>query len=148
MPLTDTAVRNAKPGPKPIRMFDERGLYLEVAPSGGKWWRFRYRFGGKHKLLSMGTYPDISLAKARERREDARKLLANTIDPGEHRKASKAARLDRAANSFEVVAREWFGKVSPSWNAAHADRIIRRFERDVFPWIGGRPIAEVAPRNC
>lgn len=154
MPLSDTAIRNAKPGSKPIRMFDDRGLYLEVAPSGGKWWRFRYRFGGKQKLLSMGTYPDVPLATpkgqdlikgARELRDEARKLVASGIDPSEHRKASKAARADRAANSFEVVAREWFGKLSPTWNSAHADRIIRRFERDVFPWIGGRPIAEVAP---
>ncbi len=145
MPLTDAAIRNAKPGTKPMRMFDERGLYLEVAPSGGKWWRFRYRFEGKHKLLSMGTYPDVGLAKARERRDEARRLVADAIDPSEHRKATKGARADRASNSFEVVAREWYGKLAPTWNAAHGDRIIRRFERDVFPWVGGRPIAEVTP---
>lgn len=143
MSLTDTAIRNAKPGPKPIRLRDERGLYLEVAPSGGKWWRFRYLFAGKEKLLSMGTYPDVGLAKARERRDEARKLLADGIDPSQHRKAAKAAGSERAGNSFEVVAREWYAKMSPTWNAAHGDRIIRRLERDVFPWIGARPVADV-----
>jgi len=143
MALTDTAIRNAKPGAKPARLFDERGLYLEVTPSGGKWWRFRYRFGGKAKLLSMGTYPDVGLAKARERRDEARKLLADGIDPSQQRKATKAAGTERAANSFEVVAREWYGKMSPTWNTAHGVRIIRRLERDVFPWIGARPVAEV-----
>ena len=151
MALTDTAIRNAKPGKtpkgkataKPYKMGDAGGLYLEVAPAGGKYWRFKYRIGGKQKRLSMGVYPDVPLAKARERRDEARKLLADGIDPSEHRKATKTARADRAANSFEVVAREWYGKLGPTWNAAHGDRIIRRLERDVFPWIGGRPVAEV-----
>lgn len=151
MPLTDTAIRNARPGKtpkgkatvKPYKMGDAGGLYLEVAPAGGKYWRFKYRIEGKQKRLSMGVYPDVPLAKARERRDEARKLLAYGIDPSEHRKATKTARADRAANSFEVVAREWYGKLAPTWNAAHGDRIIRRLERDVFPWIGGRPVAEV-----
>ncbi len=155
MPLTDTAIRNAKPGDKPIRLFDGGGLYLEVSPSGGKWWRFKYRFGGKEKRLSLGVYPDVTLAGrkdkdsgasidgARDKRDNARQLLADGIDPGENRKALKATRADRAANSFEVVAREWFAKFSPSWAEHHRDRIIRRLERDIFPWIGGRPIAEV-----
>ncbi len=144
MPLTDTAIKNAKPGDKPIRLFDGAGLYLEVSPSGGKWWRFKYRFGGKEKRLSLGVYPDVNLKAARDRRDESRKLLADGIDPGDTRKALKSARVDRAANSFEVVAREWFAKFSPSWADHHGDRIIRRFERDVFPWIGGRPIAEVS----
>ncbi len=143
MALTDTAVRNAKPAKKPARLFDGGGLYLEVSPSGGKWWRLKYRFGGKEKRLSLGVYPDVTLAKAREKRDQSRKLLADGIDPGENRKAVKTAKADRAANSFEVVAREWFGKYSPTWAEHHGDRIIRRLERDVFPWIGGRPIAEV-----
>ncbi|MCO5118775.1 MAG: integrase arm-type DNA-binding domain-containing protein [Burkholderiaceae bacterium] len=143
MPLTDKAIRNAKPGPKPVRLADERGLYLEVTPSGGKWWRFRYRHGGKEKLLSMGTYPDTGLAQARERRDEARKLLADGIDPSEHRKATKAMRAERDANSFEAVAREWYAKMAPTWAASHGDKVIRRLERDVFPWIGGRPVADV-----
>jgi integrase len=143
MPLTDTAIRNAKPGEKAIKLFDERGLYLEVSPAGGKWWRLKYRFDGKEKRLSLGVYPDVSLKDARERRDAARKLLADGIDPSENRKAQKSARADRAANSFEVVAREWYAKYSTTWAKDHGNRIIRRFERDIFPWIGGRPIAEV-----
>ena len=113
--LTDTTIRTVKPADKPFKLFDERGLFLLVAPCGGKWWRFRYRFDGKHKSLSMGIYPDVSLAKARDRRDEARKLLADGIDPSRNRKAHKAARADRAANSFEVVAREWFAKFKPNW---------------------------------
>lgn len=143
MPLTDKTIRNAKPGPKPAKLADERGLYLEVTPAGGKWWRFRYRFGGREKLLSMGTYPDTGLAQARERRDEARKRLADGIDPGEHRKATKAMRAERAANSFEAVAREWYAKMAPTWAASHGDKVIRRLERDVFPWLGGVPVADV-----
>lgn len=143
MPLTDTAIRNAKPGEKPIRLYDEKGLYLEVAPSGGKWWRLKYRFSGKEKRLSLGTYPDTGLKEARQRRDDARKLLAEGIDPGENRKAQKSANTERAANSFEVIAREWFATHSPKWAAGHADKIIRRLENDVFPWLGGKAIATI-----
>jgi len=145
MPLTDTAIRKAKPEAKPRKMFDERGLFLLVSPKGGKWWRFKYRFDGKEKQLSLGVYPDVSLKDARDRRDDARKLLANDIDPSENRKAKKAAKGERAVNSFEVVAREWFAKKSTSWVPSHADRIIRRLERDIFPWIGGKPLADITP---
>lgn len=147
MPLTDTAIRNAKPSEKPVKLFDGGGLYLEVSPAGGKWWRLKYRFDGKEKRLSLGVYPDVSLKDARERRDASRKLLADGVDPSENRKAVKAARMDRAANSFEVVTREWFAKYSSTWAANHGDRIIRRFERDIFPWIGGRPIAEITARE-
>lgn len=147
MPLTDVAVRNAKPGSKPVKLFDEKGLFLLVAPAGGKWWRLKYRFGGKEKLLSLGTYPEISLKDARENRDEARKLLANDIDPGEHRKATKAARGERDANSFEVVAREWFEKFKQDWVESHSDKIIKRLERDVFPWIGGKPVADVTAKD-
>lgn len=143
MALTDTAVKNAKPGDKPAKMFDERGLFLIVTPAGGKWWRLKYRIDGKEKLLSLGTYPDTGLKAARERRDDARRLLANGIDPSLNRKIQKAAGTERAANSFEVVAREWYAKYSPGWVDAHGDRIIRRLERDIFPWLGKRPIADV-----
>ena len=145
MPLTNAAVKAAKPKNKPARLFDEKGLYLEVSPAGGKWWRFKYRFDGKEKRLSMGVYPDVSLKGARERRDEARRLLADGIDPSEHRKAMRTARVDRAANSFEVVAREWFAARVATWSASHADRIIRRLERDIFPWIGGKPISEIGP---
>jgi len=144
MTLTDTAVRNAKPGEKAVRLFDERGLNLEISPTGGKWWRLKYRFDGKEKRLSLGVYPDVNLKNARNRRDEARRLLANGIDPSENRKAQKSARADRAANSFEAVAREWFTKYSPGWAATHASKIIQRLEKDVFPWLGDKPIAEIA----
>lgn len=142
MALSETKVRNAKPGTKPIKLFDGNGLFLLVSPSGGKWWRFKYRFGGKEKLLSLGTYPEISLAKARERREIARKQVAEGMDPSLARKAQKAAKA-RDENTFEVVAREWFAKFEPNWAPGHAIKIKGRLENDVYPYIGDRPIAEI-----
>ncbi len=143
MPLTAIEVRNARPAEKTRKMFDGGGMYLEVSPSGGKWWRLKYRFDGKEKRLSLGVYPDISLKEARERRTEARKLLANGVDPSEYRKASKAMNAEKAANSFEAIAREWYVKHSPNWSTSHSSRIIRRFERDIFPWIGGRPVSGI-----
>lgn len=144
MPLSDIKIRQAKPRQKPYKLADEKGLYIEVAPSGGKWWRLKYRFGGKEKRLSLGIYPDVPLAEARARRDEARTLLANGVDPSAHRKQKKATTAERTSNSFEVVAREWFAKYSVNWAPSHANKIIRRLERDLFPWIGGRPIAEIA----
>ncbi|WP_295543842.1 integrase arm-type DNA-binding domain-containing protein [uncultured Thiohalocapsa sp.] len=143
MPLTATEIRNAKPGDKPRKLFDGGGLYLEVAPSGGKWWRLKYRYHGKERRLSLGVYPDVSLKTARTRRDQARELLAESVDPGEHRKALRAAQAQSDANSFEVIAREWYARNLPTWTEGHAKRILRRLERDIFPWIGNRPIAEI-----
>ncbi|THF64246.1 tyrosine-type recombinase/integrase [Pseudothauera rhizosphaerae] len=143
MALTDTAIRAAKPAEKPVKLFDEKGLYLELSPAGGKWWRLKYRFGGKEKRISLGTYPDVGLKQARERRDEARKLLADGIDPGEHRKAQKAAGEERAANSFEVVAREWYAKMAATWVPSHGEKIIRRLERDIFPWLGRKPVGDI-----
>lgn len=143
MPLTDAAVRNTKPSKKATKLFDDRGLYLLISPTGGKWWRLKYRFDGRERKIALGVYPDVSLKDARDRRDEARKLLVNGIDPSENRKAQKAAHADRAANSLEVIAREWFAKYSGTWVVAHKTRIIRLFERDIFPWIGQRPIADV-----
>ncbi|MBT7936825.1 MAG: integrase arm-type DNA-binding domain-containing protein [Nitrospina sp.] len=141
MPLTNTTIRNAKPGEKTCKLYDERGLYLEVSPNGGKWWRLKYRYNGKEKRLSLGVYPDVTLKMARERRDESRKLLADNIDPSEHRKAQKGGRGE--GNSFEVVAREWFAKYSQNWTPDHGHRIIRRLERDIFPWIGDKPVGEI-----
>lgn len=143
MSLTDTAIRNTKSSEKPVKLSDDRGLYLLVIPTGGKWWRLDYRFAGKRKTLSMGVYPDVGLKEARGRRDEARKLLADGIDPGEHRKVLRAAKIESAANSFEAVAREWFAKHSPNWATTHSDKIIQRLDKDVFPWLGGKPIAEI-----
>lgn len=147
MALTDTAIRKVKPTDKAQRLFDGGGLYLEVSPAGGKWWRLKYRHGGKEKRLSLGTYPDTGLADARGKRDAARKLLAAGADPAEHRKAEKAAGDDRAANSFEVIAREWFAKQKTNWVQGHADKVLLRLENDVFPWLGKRPIADVTAKE-
>jgi integrase len=166
MPLTDAAVKAAKPREKPYKLSDARGLYLLINPSGAKWWRFKYRFGGKEKLLSFGVYPDVSLRAARARRDGdaslqpdgtsrtkpdqqklmgARELIAMGIDPSANRQAQKAALFTRTDNSFEVVAREWFAKYSGGWSAGHGSKILRRLEKDVFPWVGNRPIADLTP---
>ena len=142
MPLTDVAVRNIKPGPKTVRLRDERGLYLEVSPKGGKWWRLRYTYQGKENMLSLGVYPDVSLKDARERRDEARKLIASGIDPSQARKEEKAE-IAADAVTFERVAREWFAKFKENWTPGHAARTMRRFEMDVFPWIGARPIRDI-----
>lgn len=147
MTLTAVAIRKAKPSDKTQRLFDGSGMYLELSPSGGKWWRLKYRYGGKEKRLSLGTYPDTSLADAREKRDAARKLLAAGVDPGEQRKAVKAAGEERAANSFEVIAREWHAKQSATWVDLHASRIMLRLENDVFPWLGSRPIADIPAKE-
>lgn len=147
MPLSDIAIRSAKAESKVQRLFDGGGLYLEVSPSGGKWWRLKYRFAGKEKRVSLGTYPDTGLKDARAKRDEARKLLANGIDPGEQRKAVKAAGEDRAANSLEVIAREWFAKQSSAWVESHSTKILLRLENDIFPWLGNRPVAEITAKE-
>lgn len=145
--LTATAVKNAKAAGKPLKLFDGKGLYLLVNPNGSKWWRFKYRFSGKEKLLSLGVYPDVSLTDARDRRDEARKQVAAGVDPGAARKAERIARLDREANSFQTVAEEWLGKFTTTWAKSYSSKVERRFERDIFPWIGARPIAEIKPRE-
>lgn len=143
MALTDTQCKTAKKAHKSYKLSDEKGLFLFVTTAGGKLWRLKYRFNSKEKLLSFGAYPDVRLARAREKRDEARRLLAEGIDPGENRKIQKAAKTERSANSFEVVAREWFAKFKPGWAPSHSEKIINRLENDLFPWLGGRPIAEI-----
>lgn len=154
-PLTDAEIRNAKPRDKIYRLADGEGLYLEVRPNGAKYWRFAYRYAGKEQMLSLGVYPDTPAATrknretgevikgAREKLAEARRLLADGVNPSSHRKASRAAKATREANSFEVVAREWFDKFSPDWAEGHKRGIRQRLERDIYPWIGHRPIADV-----
>jgi integrase len=144
MSLTDTAIRRAKARYKPLKLFVAGGLFLLVTPSGGKWWRFKYRFADKEKLLSLGTYPDISLKDARDRRDIERRKLADRIDPATNRKAVKAAWLGDQANTFEVVAREWLAQKARIWSPSNSTKTTRRLEIDAFPWLGGRPIADIA----
>jgi integrase len=143
MPLTATSVRNATPESKTKRLYDERGLYLEVSPSGGKWWRFKYRIDGREKRLSLGVYPDVSLKDARESRDEARKLVAKGIDPSAKRKAEKSLSEENGANTFHVVAREWWQKQVPTWSEIHAENVIARLEKNIFPWLGKEPIAGI-----
>ncbi|GHT87698.1 integrase [Betaproteobacteria bacterium] len=142
MGLSDTALRTFKAGAKDTKKADDKGLYLLVKTTGGKLWRLDYRFEGKRKTLSMGTYPDTGLKAARERRDEARKMLAQGIDPGATRKAQKAAGVERAANSFEVVARRWHDTKKGGWTEKYAAKVLATLERDVFPWIGGTALAD------
>ena len=143
MKLNDIAVRKAKPETKPYRMADGGGMYLEVSPNGSKYWRLAYRFESKQKVLALGVYPDVPLALARERRDNARKLLAQDIDPSANKKAAKAASNEKASNSFEVIAREWLATYMADKTESHTGRIARRFELYLFPWIGNKPIADL-----
>jgi len=143
MPLTDTKLRTMKPTDRTQKLFDEKGMYLEVTPKGGRYWRLKYRIDGKEKRLSFGVYPEVSLKDAREKRTEARKLIAKGVDPGDVRKAEKAGRLENGANTFEVVAREWFARNSRDWAETYSSKVIRRLEMYVFPWLGGKPISSI-----
>lgn len=145
MALKALQINNAKPKDKAYKIADEKGLYLHITPKGSKYWRLKYRFNGKEKLLALGVYPDVTLPKARDKRDEARRQLADGIDPSEYRKATKQMVKERSANSFEAITCEWFAKYATSWVKSHADRIIRRFERDIFPWLGEKPISEISP---
>jgi len=141
-PLSEVKVRSAKPRKNQYKLFDGGGLFLLITPVGGKLWHFKYRFDKKEKKLTFGTYPEISLLDARRRRDDARRLLANNVDPGVVRKAQKQAKIEDT-ETVEVIAREWHEKFKSKWTKGHATKIIRALERDVFPWIGTRPIKEI-----
>ena len=143
MALTNTEVLKAKPGPSPIKMADSRGLYLLITPAGSKLWRWKYRFLGKEKLMAVGAYPDVSLAQARDKVDEARKQLATGSDPMAARKFEKIARRLAVEDTFAAVAKKWW----ESWKAARSDShtvyVWRRLEADVFPAIGLRPVAEI-----
>ncbi len=143
MALTDTAVKKAKPGPKPIKLSDGKGLYLLVNPVGSKLWRCKYRVLGKEKTLSLGAYPDVTLAQAREGVDKARKVIAAGADPMVIKKTDKLASLAAAENSFESVARAWWAQWKQVRSEQHAGQVMRRFEANVFPHIGARPVSEV-----
>lgn len=145
MALTDIQIKRAKPQDKPYTMNDGHGLSLLIKPDGSKGWRFRFRFAGKARLMSFGSYELVSLAEAREKRDTARKQVANGIDPVEERKAQKLAQKLSTENSFESVSREWHAAKANRWTIAYREEIIKTFEQDVFPFIGKRPISEIKP---
>lgn len=141
MTLTVFDVKNAKPQTKNYTLKDERGLYLEVSTSGGKWWRLRYTFNGKENRLSLGTYPDISLKDARERRDEFRTMIAKGIDPSRKRKYEQLEAS--GAFTLEAVAREWAQKFSHTWTVGHAELTLRRLEMNIFPYLGKRPVGDI-----
>ncbi|KAF0233433.1 MAG: hypothetical protein FD177_1703 [Desulfovibrionaceae bacterium] len=144
MPLTDVAVKNAKPGEKPFKLKDERGLFLLVNPNGSKWWRLRYWINSKEGLLSLGVYPDVSLKMARQRRDEARLLVAQGIDPSSARKALKG-KVAEDQMTFERVARQYYVETSTAmeWSEGHAETVISRLEKNIFPWLGSKPIKSI-----
>ncbi|AYN29002.1 DUF4102 domain-containing protein [Buttiauxella sp. 3AFRM03] len=147
MPLTDLEIRRSKPMDKAYTLSDGAGLSMLIEPNGAKGWRFRYRFDGKPKMLSLGTYPTISLTDARHKRDEAKKLVASGINPSDVRKQEKQSRIEVSGNTFESIAREWYGKRIDRWSAGYAEEMMKTFESDVFPYIGNRPITEIKPMS-
>lgn len=147
MPLSDTAIKNAKPAPdKAFKMPDEKGMYLLVHPNDSKYFRLDYRFDGKRKTLALGVYPYTSLKQARERLYTAKKQIADGIDPSENKKAVKESKATLAENSFEIIAREWGQKKIETWDDKN-NRSKRMLERNIFPWLGNKPITEILPKD-
>jgi len=150
MPLTDTAIKAFKSKDKSYREFDGSGLYLEIAPSGGKWWRLKYRFGGKEKRISLGTYPAIGLKDARQRRDEAKTMLAKGIDPGEQKKVIKAEAVATAkdeALTFEAAAREWYAKKTVALTDGYRKQLMARLENLLFPYIGKMRLSVLEPAD-
>jgi integrase len=143
MSLTDIKVKNAKPRDKAYKIADSEGLFLLVTPRGAKYWRLKYRFKGKEKLLALGVYDQVTLADARLKRNKARNMLANEIDPSLVKQEKKQSNKIAAENSFESIAREWHAKFSTQWTPKHGNRIISQFEKEIFPWLGRRTISEI-----
>ncbi len=143
MSLTDITIKTSKPKDKAYKLFDGGGLYIEIAPSGGKWWRYKFRFGGKEQRLSLGTYPDVGLKEARALHAIERQKLVAGINPAETRKAEKITNKITASNNFEVIAREWAVSYFTNKSESHKERTTRRLENYIFPWLGSKPISEV-----
>jgi len=143
MKLTNTIIRNAKPKDKPYKLADGHGMFLVVQPNGAKYWRLKYRFANKEKLLAIGVYPEVTLAQARERRADARKVLSAGNDPAQIKQEAKRLAVLKGENTFEAVAREWHEKRLHTWTPKHGEQIMNRLEADVFSKIGHRPVADV-----
>ncbi len=145
MKLSNIAIKNAKPKDKTYRLTDGDGMFLLITPTGSKLWRFKYYFNKKERILALGSYPEVSLARAREKRLEARKLLSESIDPGVVKQEKKRERLINSENTFEAVARQWHDKKKGGWSKKYAHVIISRLEANVFPSIGKYPIKEITP---
>ncbi|MBK0415896.1 tyrosine-type recombinase/integrase [Chromobacterium haemolyticum] len=147
MPLTDAAIKNAKPREdgKHLKLTDGQGLSLWIMPTGAKYWRLKYRINGKEKLLALGVYPEVSLKEARLKRDDARKQIADGEDPASIRKMDKVIKLAAASNTFEAIALEWHQRESHEWSVAHSERVLSAMKSHIFPYIGDRPISEIRP---
>ncbi len=146
--LTEMQVRNAKPKERPYKLFDGGGMYLEVAPSGSRIWRLKFRqAGGKENRLTFGPYPEITLQEAREKRLEARRLMLQGVNPAKHRDATRRVAADQLANTFEKIAREWYANKVPTWSDRTAKNMIQRLEADIFPEIGSMPIREIKHRD-
>lgn len=143
MLLTDTECRNLKPSAKTYKKSDGQGLFLEIRPNGAKYWRLKYRYLNKEKKLGLGVYPEISLKEARQRKSEARKLLDKGEDPSAVRKRAREEAILEAGNTFEKLAKEWFKKNKARWDDKHAEAIIYRLEKDIFPDIGNLPIKNI-----
>jgi integrase len=141
--LTDITIRNAKPKDKPYKLSDSKGMYLLIKPNGGKYWRLKYRFANKENHLALGVYPEVTLNMARDKRDEARKVLSNGIDPSQAKKEVKRQQLLNAENSFEALAREWHANQTLKWTEGHKIKIIRSLESNIFPTLGNRPIHEI-----
>lgn len=145
MRLTNLKCQNAKPKDKIYKLFDGRGLFLEVRPNGAKYWRMKYRFLGKEKLLALGVYPEISLSDARESCLEARKKLDQNVDPSTSKKEAKRIAKKNSEHSFEKLAREWHENFKGKWTERHSKNVLHRLEMDIFPEIGSMPITEIKP---
>ncbi len=147
MALTNLQCKNAKPKDKPYKLAVGRGLYLEVMPNGSKYWRMKYRFNGKEKRLAFGVYPEVSLKDADEKCTEARKLLEQHLDPSQAKQSAKENAEIKAENTFEVIARNWHNNFKHKWSDKHANTMLRRLERDIFPAIGSLPIIDIKPAH-
>jgi integrase len=145
--LTDIAIKKLEPGPKPYKKWDGDGLYLEVKPGGGKFFRYKYRIGGKENIYTIGRYPEVGLREAREELADARKLVSKGIDPNKLKQAERGSRAEAAQNTFEAIARECLLRWKPSVSEGHSKTTLRRLENKVFPWVGHKPIEAVSIKD-
>ncbi|MEW3530775.1 integrase arm-type DNA-binding domain-containing protein, partial [Escherichia coli] len=142
MALTARQVETARPKEKDYKLSDERGLYLLVKTTGARYWRLKYRIAGKEKKLALGVYPDVSLAEARIKRDDARKIISEGGDPGEKKRKEKLTQKISATNTFHALATEWHQHKSLSWSESYARSVLEALDKDIFPYLGKRSVTD------